>query len=355
MMMHVLKINSIAKAFEGIDVINDISLELRKGEIGCLLGKSGCGKTTVLRCVAGFEGIESGGIEIAGSLVSGPGLHVAPEKRRIGMVFQDYALFPHLTIGENIAFGLHTLSKIQRTQRVNSMLDLVRLKSYYGKYPHQLSGGQQQRVALARALAPNPDLLLMDEPFSNLDEALREQLCIDVRNILKDIGISALLVTHNQNEAFAMADTIGVMRQGRLDQWDNAHNLYHRPQSQYVADFVGEGVLIHGKVMAADKVETSLGILKGPLSYPCKNGCSARVLLRPDDIIHDDTSPLKATVRRKRFRGANILYSLELKSKEHVLALVSSHHDHAIGQKIGIRPQVDDIILFTGEQKHVAF
>ncbi len=346
-MTHVLKIESITKAYDSKNVINDVSLELHKGEIGCLLGESGCGKTTVLRCVAGFERIESGDIKLAGLPVSGPGRHVAPENRRLGMVFQDYALFPHLTVTQNILFGLHTLSGQQRRTRVIAMLDLVRLADHADKYPHQLSGGQQQRVALARALAPNPELLLMDEPFSNLDEALREQLCIDVRHILKDIGISALLVTHNQQEAFAMADIIGVIRQGALEQWDTAHNLYHRPINQYVADFVGEGVLINGLVTAVDKVETSLGVLKGPFSYPCQNGCAARVLLRPDDIVHDDASPMKATVRRKRFRGANILYSLELKSNEEVLALVSSHHDHAIGQKIGIRPQVDDIILFA--------
>jgi iron(III) transport system ATP-binding protein len=206
---------------------------------------------------------------------------------------------------------------------------------------------------LARALAPNPDLLLMDEPFSNLDVALRERLCIDVRNILKAIGVSALLVTHNQHEAFAMADKIGVMSEGSLEQWDSAYNLYHRPRSQYVADFVGEGVLIQGQVTAEDEVRTELGTLKGRFSYPCRNGCPANVLIRPDDIIHDDSSPFKAKVLRKRFRGANILYTLQLRNDEEVLALVSSHHNHSIGQEIGIKPQVGEIILFeTGQNMH---
>jgi iron(III) transport system ATP-binding protein len=262
------------------------------------------------------------------------------------MVFQDYALFPHLTIEKNIAFGIGNLKARDQKERVGDMLELVGLAGDAEKYPHELSGGQQQRVALARSLAPNPQLLLLDEPFSNLDVALRERLCIDVRNILKNIGISALLVTHNQHEAFAMADIIGVMKEGTLEQWDTAYNLYHRPKSQYVADFVGEGVLIQGQVTSADEVQTNLGTLKGRFSYPCRNGCPADVLIRPDDVLHDDSSPFKAKVIRKRFRGANILYTLQLQSDEEVLALVSSHHNHAIGQKIGIRPQVDEIILF---------
>ena len=215
-----------------------------------------------------------------------------------------------------------------------------------------LSGGEKQRVALARALAPNPDLLLMDEPFSNLDVALRERLCLDIRHILKTLGISALLVTHNQHEAFAMADIIGVMRQGNLEQWDKAYNLYHRPASQYVADFVGEGVLLKGHVVAENKVKTQLGTLEGRFSYPCRNGCPADVLIRPDDIIHDDDSPYKAKILRKRFRGANILYTLRLQSEEEVLALVSSHHNHSIGQEIGIRSQVSEIILFERPDTH---
>ena len=345
-----LQIDSISKAFNERCVISALSLDLGKGQIGCLLGESGCGKTTALRCIAGFETVHAGTIRIDGQLVSSPTRQVPPEHRRLGMVFQDYALFPHLTIEKNVSFGLNQLSAKERNNRVGKMIDLVGLTGEAGKYPHELSGGQQQRVALARSLAPNPELLLLDEPFSNLDVALRERLCIDVRSILKDIGVSALLVTHNQHEAFAMADIIGVMRKGALEQWDTAYNLYHRPKSQYVADFVGEGVLVRGTVTSSDEVHTLLGTLKGRFSYPCRNGCPADVLIRPDDIIHDDSSPFKARVTRKRFRGANILYTLQLQSNEEVLALVSSHHNHSIGQEIGIRPQVDEIILFEAGQ-----
>ncbi|MBW1820184.1 MAG: ABC transporter ATP-binding protein [Deltaproteobacteria bacterium] len=345
-----LNINTISKNYDPKCVINALSLELKKGDLGCLLGESGCGKTTVLRCIAGFETIQSGSIRIDGSTMSTPKDNIPPENRGLGMIFQDYALFPHLTVKKNITFGLSKLSSQIKKHRVMEMLELVGLTVDANKYPHELSGGQQQRVALARALAPNPELLLMDEPFSNLDVALRERLCVDVRKILKEIGISALLVTHNQHEAFAMADVIGVMREGALEQWDTAYNLYHRPKSQYVADFVGEGTLVKGQVTADDEVQTQLGKLKGHFSYPCRNGCSASVLIRPEDIIHDDGSPLKAKIIRKRFRGANILYTLKLQTDERVLALVSSHHNHPMGQEIGIKPQVDEIVLFEDAQ-----
>jgi iron(III) transport system ATP-binding protein len=346
MVPNALEVNSISKKYNGKCVINTFSFELPKGYIGCLLGESGCGKTTVLRCIAGFETIQSGSIFIEGSLVSDSNHRIPPENRRLGMVFQDYALFPHLTVRKNIGFGLENQPKKRRNRRAMEMLDLVGLTNDAGKYPHELSGGQQQRVALARALAPNPDLLLMDEPFSNLDVALRERLSVDVRNILKELGISALLVTHNQHEAFAMADMIGVIKEGQLEQWDTAYNLYHRPKSQFVADFVGEGTMVLGKVTSEDEVQTQLGTLKGRFSYPCRNGCPANVLIRPEDIIHDDNSPFKAEILRKNFRGANILYTLRLLNEEKILALVSSHHNHSIGQKIGIKPQVDEIVLF---------
>ena len=285
-------------------------------------------------------------IAVDGSLVSSRTDCLPPESRKIGMVFQDYALFPHLTVDRNIRFGIGNLSKQNQNRRVEEMLNLVKLTGEATKYPHELSGGQQQRVALARALAPNPDLLLMDEPFSNLDAALRERLSLDVRNILKELGISALLVTHSQHEAFAVADIIGVMRRGNLEQWDTAYNLYHRPKSQYVADFVGEGVLVKGQVTSEDEVKTQFGTLKGHFSYPCQNGCAANVLIRPEDIIHDDDSSYRAKILKKNFRGANILYTLGLQNDEEVLALVSSHHNHSVGQDIGIRPHVDEIILF---------
>jgi len=346
--MHaVLEVSSISKAYSGKNVVDAMSFRLQKGHIGCLLGESGCGKTTVLRSIAGFEALQAGCIAIDGTLISAPGLRVPPEERRVGMVFQDYALFPHLSVRKNVAFGIHRSTGAKRRTRVPAMLDLMGLTDEADKYPHELSGGQQQRVALARALAPQPDLLLLDEPFSNLDVALRERLSAEIGRILKELHISALLVTHNQNEAFAMADVIGVMHHGRLEQWDTAPNLYHRPNSRYVAGFVGEGVLIRGIVKSSDTVETALGTLRGRFSYPCSNGCQAEVLIRPENVVHDDTSALKAEILREDFRGANVLYTLQLPGKEKLLALMTRGQQHAIGKNIGIRPQVEDIVLFA--------
>jgi iron(III) transport system ATP-binding protein len=349
-MVNILELIDISKEYGSKAVIRSLSFSLGKQAIGCLLGPSGCGKTTMLRVIAGFERPEHGRIIIGGRTVSGPGCEIPPEDRRIGMVFQDYALFPHLSIEDNVAFGLSGFSSLARAKRVGELLELVGLTDTAKTFPHELSGGQQQRVALARALAPRPELLLMDEPFSNLDVLLRERLSIEVRSILKEYGTSALMVTHNQNEAFAMADVIGVVNEGRLAQWDTAYNLYHRPSSPWIADFVGEGVLLPGRVIGDNRVQTPLGMLAGRFTFPCRNGCRVDVLIRPEDVIHDHGSGLNARIMEKRFRGANILYSLQLSTGDPVLALVQSHHDHPIGQFIGIRPQVDEIILFERHQ-----
>ncbi|MCU4117909.1 ABC transporter ATP-binding protein [Variovorax sp. N23] len=200
-------------------VVDGFSLDLDAGRIGCLLGPSGCGKTTVLRAIAGFEPVRAGRIELGGVLLSAPGTHVPPEKRRVGMMFQEYALFPHLTAAQNVGFGLRRAAAAERDARVGAMLALVGLAEAGGRFPHELSGGQQQRIALARALAPTPALLLLDEPFSNLDGITRERLTVEVRGILKQAGQTAVLVTHNEHEAQVMADRIGTMHNGRLTGW----------------------------------------------------------------------------------------------------------------------------------------
>ncbi|MBS0424514.1 MAG: ABC transporter ATP-binding protein [Proteobacteria bacterium] len=341
-----LQLHNIRQAYGAQVVIHDLSLQLRKGQIGCLLGPSGCGKTTALRCIAGFERVSAGEIVLNGANVSSPNVFVPPEQRRIGMVFQDYALFPHLDVTANIGFGLHRLTRAERERRVEELLHVVHLASVAKKYPHELSGGQQQRVALARALAPKPDLLLLDEPFSNLDVSLRERLSMEVREIIKNQGITAILVTHDQAEAFAIADVIGVMDHGKIQQWDTAFNLYHCPANRFVANFIGQGVFLPGRVIDAQQVEIELGLLRGVIPQHCEAGCRVDVLLRPDDIVHDDTSPLQATVMHKAFRGAEILYTLRLTSGAKVLALVPSHHDHAVGGKIGIKLEADHIVAF---------
>ncbi|ATE59718.1 ABC transporter ATP-binding protein [Thauera sinica] len=351
-----LELIDIDLAFGSQEVVRHLSLRLEKGRIGCLLGPSGCGKTTVLRCIAGFEPLAAGEIRLDGTTVSGNRTHVPPERRRIGMVFQDYALFPHLTVAENIAFGLRGEEAAARRARVEELLGLVGLADQDGKYPHEMSGGQQQRVALARALAPRPSLLLLDEPFSNLDVELRERLSHEVRDIIKATHTTAILVTHDQHEAFAVADEIGIMHQGRIQQWDTPYNLYHRPANRFVADFIGQGVFLPGVVLNEHQVEVELGTLRSAVPLECSigcgtcgKGCRVDVLLRPDDIIHDDDSPLKAQVAHKAFRGADILYTLRLDSGAKVLSLVPSHHNHCIGESIGIRLDVDHVVAFRDD------
>jgi iron(III) transport system ATP-binding protein len=337
----------------------DISFSLEKGKIGCLLGPSGCGKTSVLRAVAGFVCIDSGEVLIDGELVASSALCSAPEFRSVGVVFQDYALFPHLTVAENVAFGLTRGKKLggkKIPSQAMEMIDLVGLADQSDRYPHELSGGQQQRVALARALAPRPALLLMDEPFSNLDISLRERLAREVRDILQQTKTTAILVTHDQQEAFAMADEVGVIFDGQLAQWGDPYTLYHEPVSAEVARFVGEGALISGSQIG-HTVRTPLGALA--LKACCCNDCDSpsdvRVLLRPDDVVHDDHSNLKAKVVRKAFRGADFLYTLELENGEKILSLVPSHHDHPLEEPIGIRLEADHVVTFSPAEPAAAF
>lgn len=338
-------------------VLEALNLALTDGEIGCVVGSSGCGKTTLLRAIAGLVPIAAGSIDIGGRVVASTTTELPTEKRGIGLVFQDYALFPHLRVDDNVAFGLRQMSRGERAARLQRLLGLVGLQAYARKYPHELSGGQQQRVALARALAPAPKLLLMDEPFSNLDVELRARLGAEVRQILKESGTSAILVTHDQQEAFAIADRVGVMHDGRLEQWDRPYEIYHRPGSRYVADFIGQGVFLPAKVLDSRRVAIELGELKGDVPLPCSvgcdicgRGCHVEVLLRPDDIVHDDASPMTAKVVRKAFRGADFVYTLRLDSGQEVLALVPSHHDHAVGERIGIRLGADHVITFPTDE-----
>ena len=336
--------------------VQGVTLNLNAGDIGVLIGPSGCGKTTLLRAVAGLEPVTGGEIRLTKSVVSSATLSVPPELRRIGMVFQDYALFPHLTVGRNVAFGIHQLPRAEQAARVAEVLKLVGLEGNEHRYPHELSGGQQQRVALARALAPRPQLMLLDEPFSNLDVDLRERLAHEVRGILKAAGATALFVTHDQFEAFAIGDVIGVMNEGHLHQWDDAYTLYHRPATRFVADFIGHGVFAPATLVQRGNnvvAQTPLGDLTDldecplPSSYPAGE-CD--VLLRADDIVHDDHAPVQAQIVRKSFRGSEFLYTLRLASGHTVLAHVPSHHDHALGEWIGIRAQVDHVVTFPRER-----
>ncbi len=334
----------------GDDVILDaVSLTLERGQIGCILGPSGSGKTTLLRCIAGFEPVCGGEIQAGSNKLSSPQHQVPPEQRRIGMVFQDYALLPHLSTLKNVGFGLRGMSSAEKRSRALHFLQKVGLENLAERYPHELSGGQQQRVAIARAMAPEPDLLLMDEPYSNLDLALRQSLGQEMRALLKSLGATALIATHDHHDAFAMADVTGVLNHGRLLQWDTAYRLYHRPADRFVAEFVGKGVWLPGRIATGQSVEIETGIASGSMIADWPVGTPVDVLLRPDDVVHDDDSTLTAEVVNKQFKGSEFLYELRLPSGARLLSSVPSHHNHSVGESIGIRLETDHVVVFRRE------
>ena len=343
-----LVIDSVRRSFDGTPVLRDISFTLAPGTIGCLLGPSGCGKTTLLRIIAGFEPADAGRVLADDRVLTAPGVQLPPQARRIGMVFQDHALFPHLDVLGNVAFGLHDRPAAERRARAQELIEAVGLAGLDARRPHELSGGQQQRVALARALAPGPQLLLLDEPLSSLDAELRRQLGAELRQILKRYGTTALLVTHDQQEAFAIADEVGVMRDGRIEQWATPYDLYHRPATRFVAEFVGSGTFVVGRCRPDGSIDTALGAATAPhaADCPCTPGSTVDLLLRPDDVVHDDSSTTTAEVLAKAFRGADFLYTLRLADGTQVLSLVPSHHDHHIGERIGVRLETDHVVAF---------
>lgn len=347
--MHHLEIDNISVELNHQLILDGLSMLIETGEIICLLGTSGEGKTTLLRTIAGFIHPQSGEIKILDQTVADKSKNLPVEHRQLGMVFQDFALFPHINVKDNIAFGLRSLDSISREQRIRELAELLNMDPFIDKYPHQLSGGQQQRVAIARALAPRPNLLLLDEPFSSLDVEMRELLARELRQVLKHYGVTVIMVCHNQLEAFALADRIGVLHKGKLEQLDTAFDLYHRPNSRFIADFVGEGVFIDGIVRDQQSISTELGVIHGGKGHGFKTDKAVRVLIRPDDILHDDDSEMKAVVLDKLFRGAEFLYTLKLDNGERVLSLVPSHHDHQLNEAIGIRLEIDHLVAFDSK------
>lgn len=340
-----LELNQVECRYRSLIVIKDLSFKLVKGDIACLLGPSGCGKSTILRAIAGFEPVTRGYISLNDKPISNTHTLISPEKRNIGMVFQDYALFPHLTVSENILFGLKK-KKQNLSSKLKELITLVDLAGYEDRYPHELSGGQQQRVALARALAPEPELLLLDEPFSNLDAELRNRLSLDIRNILKTLKISAILVTHDQKEAFAMSDHIGIIDQGRIQQWGSPYDLYHEPFNHFVAGFIGQGAFIKGTTISPDTFNTELGVLKGNRAYNWPQGTQVEILIRPDDVIHDESSSLIAKISGKIFAGTSTQYQLTLDSGSVIDALFPSHKDFKIDEKVSIRIDAEHLIAY---------
>lgn len=325
-------LENVTKKYNATKAVEDLSFEIGKGEVFCLLGPSGCGKTTTLRLIAGLEKPDSGRIEIGGVTVAGEGTWMPPEKRRVGMVFQDYALFPHMNVFQNVAFGMRNQQEVRK--RVLEVLELMGLDGMEKRYPHELSSGQQQRVAIARALAPEPEVILLDEPFSNLDADLRKQIRSDIKKILKKTGITTVFVTHDQEEAFFMSDKIGVMRNGRLEQVGIPEEVFHRPSTPFVAQFVGIADFISG-VIKNGKVATPIGDLRIDARFP--EGDMVRVLIRPDSIDIREDEDGDGVVLERLFLGTHYLYTILLTGGERLRCLRHHSLPIPIGAKVRVK------------------
>lgn len=328
----------ISKRFNGANALNGLELEVPAGAILALLGPSGCGKTTALRVIAGFERPDTGSVDIAGLRVVDDALNLPPEKRRVGMVFQEYALFPHMTVAANVAYGLDRSG----TARVGEVLQLVGLAAHGERMPHELSGGEQQRVALARALAPEPAVILMDEPFSNLDAGLRDRMRREVRTILKEAETTTVFVTHDQEEALAIADIVAVMRRGKVVQVGPPQHVYRRPASAWIAQFVGESEFVDG-VADVGQVATPLGTfpqfgaLRGPV----------RVMIRPEWVHPIRADDGLALVVDREFYGHDQLLVLELADGRRIAARTGSNHVIGPGDRVDIG--IDEVVVFPPE------
>lgn len=304
-----VRCHHLSKSFGQRSILQEVTFIVATGQILVLLGPSGCGKTTTLRLIAGFERLDDGWIEVAGKTVADGRVFVPPEKRRVGMVFQDYAIFPHLSVADNVAFGLGRMAEAR--PRTEAMLELVGLAGLGRQMPHELSGGQQQRVALARALAPEPAVLLLDEPFSNLDSTLRMQVRAEVRELLKGGGATAIFVTHDQEEALFIGDRVAVMNGGRIEQIGTPEEIYHRPGSRFVAEFIGQSDFVPA-VISEGGVETPLGFVAQWLDAPA--GSKVDVLIRPDDITMEPNESGSGRIISRQFMGIANIYQIRLEN-----------------------------------------
>jgi len=341
-----LEIENISLNLDNDRILDNLSLTVKEEEIISIIGPSASGKSSLLRVIAGFENISSGKMKLNGQTVDDTSTIIEPQERNIGIIFQDLALFPHLNCAENITFGISELSSKEKTKRLDRLEKVLGIIEISKKYPHEISGGQQQRVAIARALAPQPEILLLDEPFSALDENLKEKLLADLKILLKEEKITTIVITHNIKEAFQISDKIAFLSNKKIIQFDSAYNIYHKPLTREIANFCGIGSFINGEIIDKNHVETSLGKHFGDTtSYEI--GSSIDILIRPDDIIHDDDSTKSARVIEKNFHGSDFLYKLKLNSGENIFCYTPSHHDHSLNEVIGIKSEMDHLILFN--------
>ncbi len=344
--MYALSVTNLTCRYQGRAVLENLSLNVMEKEILCLLGSSGCGKTTLLKAVAGLLPLSDGEIVIGQQTVSRQGLNLAPEKRNIGMIFQDYALFPHLTVAQNVAFGLHGQPRSQVDTTVQEMLSLVRLDGLDDRFPHELSGGQQQRVAIARALACDPALLLLDEPFSNIDTQVRFAMIQEIRQILKARGVAAIFVTHSKEEAFAFSDRMAVMNDGVIAQIGEPSQLYHQPCSRFVADFLGTANYLSARVLDKQRLDTVIGTFTFPQPLPFTPESRVDWLLRPQQMtLRADHNGLAQVVERQ-FLGSMSCYHVELAG---VCLIINSTTHLMPGQRVTLSVECEQPVLFAAE------
>ena len=340
-----LEIKDISYSINKNLILDDLNLNIFPEEIISIIGPSASGKSSLLRVIAGFDQINSGRIILNEKIVDDASTFIKPNDRNVGIIFQDLALFPHLNCEENILFGISNLEPSERKSRLKKLSTLLDINNILEKFPHEISGGQQQRIAIARALAPKPELLLFDEPFSALDEELKDLLIADVKILLKTEKITSVFVTHNIKEAFQLSDKIAYLSDRRIIQNETPYNIYHKPLSKEIAHFCGNGCFIRGTVVDSNHVATPLGKIFGD-TIPYKTNDHVDVMIRPDDVIHDDNSTESARVVDKKFFGSDFLYKLELKDGQSILCLTPSHHNHSINEVIGIRVEIDHLVLF---------
>ena len=352
MSINFLEINNATFVASQKNKVLDFNLIIKnEGEIICLLGPSGIGKTTILRSIAGLQIIPKGKIHLKGKILSSEQEHVQPEKRNIALSFQDNSLFPHYTIIDNINFGAKRNKKAKYNFELNELIKVLHLEGLEKKYPHQISAGEAQRVSLARSLMSKPDLLLLDEPFSNVDESLKVELQQNIKKILKEKKITTIIVTHDSYEAFYMADYCGILLSQTMKQFDTPYNIYHYPNSIEVVNFLNRGILIDAKVLDDNSVEHKcLGIIKGKFVKKYKRGTAVKLLVQPDDLEHDDKSNLQLEIIDRKFRGTNFIYTLKTKNEDLIPVFVHSHHihQHEVEEKFGVKTPIyiDHLVCF---------
>jgi iron(III) transport system ATP-binding protein len=351
-MKNFFEINNVTFAASKKNKVNNVSLKIEnEGDVICLLGPSGIGKTTILRTIAGLEKINSGSISLNGKVISSNKIHVEPEDRNISLSFQDNSLFPHYNVIDNIKFGADRNSRKTKKLKLDDVIEFLHLENIKSKYPHEISSGEAQRAALARSLLSMPDLLLLDEPLSNIDQNFKEEIQVKLKQILRDYKITTIIVTHDSYEAFYLGNKCGIILNGQLKQYDDPYNVHHFPNSIEVVNFLNKGILIPATVVDEKTLENSdLGIIEGDFIKHYPKGANVKLLLQPEDLEHDDKSSLKLEVVDKKFRGTNFIYTLKTKSNLLIPVFVHSHHvhQHEVEEKFGVKKpiHIDHIVCF---------